>query len=65
VSPGAFPVAIVEGVLAVGGVHEVRVRVGGLLLRVHLLGNHSRPLPLAGGAVSLLIHPRDLVPVDG
>jgi len=59
------PSAIVEGTMAVGGVQELRVRVGGLLLRVHLLADHSRLLPPIGGVVSLLIHPRDLVPVDG
>ena len=63
--PGPSPEAVVEGATAVGGVHELRVRVGELRLRVHLLADHSRSLPPIGAVIPLHIHPRDLVPVDG
>lgn len=54
----------VEGRLVLGGVHEVRLRLGAALLRVHVLTSAGRDLPGDGTEMGVEVQLRDLVALD-
>jgi spermidine/putrescine transport system ATP-binding protein len=48
-----------------GGIAEIFVRLGPLLVEVHLPASRSRSLPAPGDPVTLVLDPADLVPLKG
>lgn len=54
----------VDGRVVLGGVHEIRIRLGGEVLRVHVLSGAGVEVPPPGATVGLLVRLRDLVPLD-
>lgn len=66
---GGTPLNRVEGRLErrqeLGGIEELFVRMGPLLVEVHLPASRSRALPETGDPVTLVLDPADLVPLEG